>query len=251
MRERWPLLLAAAAVGCTIAAVRRFRRRRRQESCCSGLHSVPRETRLAELTTLSRITGCKILAKCEHLQPGGSIKDRASHALIDEAVASGELQPGGTIVQGTGGNTGISLAMISQARGYKCHLTIPENISPDKIELLRLLGAEVTVCPCVPFKDPKSYMSMAATIASATPGSAKPCQFENVANAVCLAQNPEERRRLARPTATLLPPPCCASAGRALSHDGTGAVAAGRRATRRLCLRGRDWRHDRGRLALP
>jgi cysteine synthase len=111
------------------------------------------------------------------------VKDRAAHALVDHAIASGELKPGGTIVQGTGGNTGVSLAMIAKSRGYKAHVCIPENISPDKVDLLRMLGAEVTVCPCVPYTDPRSYMSMAASIAASTPGAAKPCQFECIANA--------------------------------------------------------------------
>ena len=145
-------------------------------------HDSASETPLVELISLSRALGCTIMAKCEHQHPGGSVKDRAAHALVQSAVDSGELQPGGTIVQGTGGNTGVSLAMISKAKGYKCHLTIPENISEDKKELLRLLGATVTECPCVPFADPKSYMSRAHAIANATEGAVMPCQFENVAN---------------------------------------------------------------------
>lgn len=165
--------LAAAAVAGSVAAYLLLRSRRRgavADEPPRGLHEAPRETALIELKSLSRVLGCTILAKCEHLQPGGSVKDRASHALVAAAAASGELQPGGTIVQGTGGNTGVSLAMIARARGYKCHLTIPDNISPDKVELLRLLGAEVTACPCVPFSDPRSYMSQAVAIAKATPG---------------------------------------------------------------------------------
>jgi cysteine synthase len=77
----------------------------------------------------------------------------------------------------------VSLAMIAKSRGYKAHVCLPENISPDKVDLLRMLGAEVTVCPCVPYTDPRSYMSMAASIAASTPGAAKPCQFECIANA--------------------------------------------------------------------
>ena len=176
----------AAGLAASYAAyvlARRLLRQNAPDSAPAGLHEVPRETLLVELRTLSRELGCTILAKCEHMQPGGSVKDRASHALVAAAVASGELKPGGTIVQGTGGNTGVSLAMIARARGFKCHLTIPDNISPDKIELLRLLGAEVTVCPCVPFADPRSYMSRATAIAASTPGASLPDQFENVANA--------------------------------------------------------------------
>ena len=175
-----PLLLCYAAALTTAALFLLSRRRSRSAVC--GLHSCRRETLTIELPVLSSVEGVRILAKCEFMQPGGSVKDRAAHALIDAAVASGELKPGGTLIQGTGGNTGISLAMIARARGYKCHLTIPENISPDKIELMKLLGAELTVCPCVPFKDPRSYMSQAEAIHKVTPNSAKPCQFENVCN---------------------------------------------------------------------
>lgn len=147
-----------------------------------GLHAAPRETPTVELPTLSAELGCRILAKCEHMQPGGSVKNRAAHALVAAAAAAGDLKPGGTIVQGTGGNTGVSLAMIGRALGYKVHVCIPDNISVDKVELMRLLGAEVTSCPCVPFADPRSYMSRAAAIAAADPAAALPDQFEHLAN---------------------------------------------------------------------
>jgi cysteine synthase A len=175
-------VVAACAIAACAAYWLRQRARRHRRSYARGLHSVKRETLLIELPTLSSLLEVRILAKCEFMQPGGSVKDRAAHALIDCAVASGALEPGGTIIQGTGGNTGISLAMIARARGYRCHLTIPENISPDKTELMRLLGAEITVCPCVPFKDSRSYMSVADALHRTTPNSAKPCQFENLAN---------------------------------------------------------------------
>lgn len=177
------ITVAAAGLACCAAAVLLARRRRKQVHRLHSMHGQTAVTRLIELPSLSRALGCTIMAKCEHQHPGGSVKDRAAHALVESAVASGELKPGGTIVQGTGGNTGVSLAMIARAKGYNCHLTIPENISPDKTELLRLLGAEVTVCPCVPFKDPRSYMSRAVAIAAATAGAVMPDQFENVANA--------------------------------------------------------------------
>lgn len=162
--------VTATAAACYLLARRRLRSRRP----VSGMHDAARETPLIELRALSRALGCRILAKCEHMHPGGSVKDRAAHALVDAAIASGKLKPGGTIVQPTGGNTGVSLAMIARARGYKCHLAIPENISPDKIELLQLLGAQVTVCPCVPFKDARSYCSQAVAIAKATEGAVLP-----------------------------------------------------------------------------
>lgn len=172
----------AAGLTCIVAAMILVRRRRRRRTA-RGFHDRPAETDLVELRSLSRALGCTIMAKCEHQHPGGSVKDRAAHALIQAAIESGELQPGGTIVQATGGNTGISLAMIAKAKGYRCHLTIPENISNDKKELLRILGATVTECPCVPFADPRSYCSRAHAIAKATKGAVLPDQFEHVANA--------------------------------------------------------------------
>ena len=172
----------AAGLTCFVAAMILVRRRRRRRMV-NGFHDRPAETDLVELRSLSRALGCTIMAKCEHQHPGGSVKDRAAHALVQAAIESGELQPGGTIVQATGGNTGISLAMIAKAKGYRCHLTIPENISNDKKELLRILGATVTECPCVPFADPRSYCSRAHAIAKATKGAVLPDQFENVANA--------------------------------------------------------------------
>jgi cysteine synthase A len=146
-----------------------------------------RPTPLVELATLSKALGCRVLVKCEHLHPTGSVKERAATYLVAAAEKSGELQPGGTVFMPTGGNTGISLAMICKAKGYKCHVTIPMNISPDKIELLQLLGAEVTICPCVPFTDPKHYVNTAkrlydeGRLRGAT-SVALPDQFEHTAN---------------------------------------------------------------------
>jgi len=148
-----------------------------------SLHGGLRPSPLVELKCLSKELGCRVVVKCEHLHPGGSVKDRAAHFLLASVEASGALKPGGTVVQPSGGNTGISLAMLCAAKGYKAHITIPENISPNKIALLRMFGADVTICKCVPFSDPTHYAHMAKTICDSTPGAVLPDQFENTNNA--------------------------------------------------------------------
>ena len=153
-------------------------------AAAGALHSSPpRETPLVELASLSAATGCRILAKCEHLHPGGSVKDRAAHALVAAAEAAGALQPGGEIVQATGGNTGISLAMIAAARGYRCRVFMPANVSADKIELLRLLGARVELCPLAKISEPENYVRRAEAYAAETPDAVNPDQFEDTVNA--------------------------------------------------------------------
>ena len=151
---------------------------------CAALHSSPpRATPLVELRSVSAATGCRVLAKCEHLHPGGSVKDRAAHALVSAAESSGQLKPGGEIVQATGGNTGIALAMLAAARGYRCTVFVPENVSPDKIELLRLCGATVELCSLVKITDEANYVRRAAAYAAATEGAVLPDQFEDTVNA--------------------------------------------------------------------
>ena len=108
-----------------------------------SLDALVGRTPLIELRALSRATGCRILAKCEFLNPGGSVKDRIAVALVDALEASGALRPGGTIVEATGGNTGIGLALVARSRGYGLTVTLPDCISREKIELLETLGATV------------------------------------------------------------------------------------------------------------
>ncbi|KNC85705.1 hypothetical protein SARC_02116 [Sphaeroforma arctica JP610] len=154
------------------------------------LYGEIRPSALVDLPTLSKAVSeelgsayeVRIVAKCEHLHPTGSVKERAASYLITTSERSGKLQPGGTLVQGTGGNTGISMAMIAASKGYKCYITIPENISTDKIGMLKMLGAEVESCPCVPFGDERHYMERAKKYAAETPGAVLPDQFENLAN---------------------------------------------------------------------
>jgi len=139
-------------------------------------------TPLVRLAALSRETGCEILGKAEFLNPGGSVKDRAALWIIRAAEKSGALRPGGTVVEGTAGNTGIGLAHICAARGYKCVIVIPDNQSEEKMELLRVLGAEVRPVPPKPYKDDDNYQKIAGRLAQSTPNAIWANQFDNVVN---------------------------------------------------------------------
>ncbi|MBK9034144.1 MAG: cysteine synthase A [Myxococcales bacterium] len=142
-------------------------------------------TPLIRIGSLSEATGCTILGKAEHLNPGGSVKDRAARQIVLDAEAAGRL--GGArgpreIVEGTAGNTGIGLALVARARGYGCHIVIPETQSPEKIDLLRALGAVVHLVPALPFADPGNYYHVARRLADER-GAFWADQFENPANA--------------------------------------------------------------------
>ena len=138
-------------------------------------------TPLIYLKKLSELTGSTILGKAEFMNPGGSVKDRAAMGIIRDAEASGALKPGMTIVEGTAGNTGIGLTVIGQARGYKTVIIIPETQSPEKMELLRNLGADVIPVPAKPYKDPDNYIHIAHRMADEK-GWFWANQFDNVAN---------------------------------------------------------------------
>ena len=140
------------------------------------------KTPLIRLGTLSRDTGCEILGKAEFLNPGGSVKDRAALYIIRDAEQRGALGPGGTVVEGTAGNTGIGLAHICSARGYRCVIVIPETQSPEKMDLLRVLGAEVRPVPAVPYRDPNNYVKLAGRVAAEMPNAIWANQFDNVVN---------------------------------------------------------------------
>jgi cystathionine beta-synthase len=123
-----------------------------------------------------------VLAKVEYLNPGGSVKDRIATRMIEAAEASGELQPGGTIVEPTSGNTGVGLAMVAQAKGYRCVFVVPDKVSEDKRNVLKAYGAEVVVCPtAVPPEHPDSYYTVSDRLA-AEPGAWKPDQYSNPEN---------------------------------------------------------------------
>jgi cystathionine beta-synthase len=136
------------------------------------------------LVRLSRIhPPGTLVAKLEFMNPGGSGKDRIALAMIERAEQNGWLQPGGTIVEPTSGNTGVALAMVAALRGYKLIAVMADKQSRDKIDLLEAMGAEVVVCPTdVPPDDPRSYYSVAERIAAETPGAYRPDQYSNPAN---------------------------------------------------------------------
>ncbi len=144
-------------------------------------------TPLIKLKKASALTGCTILGKAEFMNPGQSVKDRAALFIIKDALAKGELGPGGTIVEGTAGNTGIGLAMVANALGLKTVIVIPDTQSQEKKDTLRIYGAEVVEVPAVPYKDPNNYVKysgrLAQRLARDLPGGAIWAnQFDNVAN---------------------------------------------------------------------
>ena len=139
-------------------------------------------TPLIRLNSFSEETGCEILGKAEFLNPGGSVKDRAAFYIIKDAEEKGLLKPGGTVVEGTAGNTGIGLAHICNAKGYKCLIIIPETQSQEKIDLLRTLGAEVRTVPAVPYRDPNNYVKLSGRVASEMENAIWANQFDNLAN---------------------------------------------------------------------
>jgi cysteine synthase A len=139
-------------------------------------------TPLIRLNSFSDETGCEILGKAEFMNPGGSVKDRAALYIIEDAEKKGLLKPGGTVVEGTAGNTGIGLAHICNAKGYKCLIVIPETQSVEKIETLCTLGAEVRTVPAVPYKDPNNYVKLSGRIAAEMPNAIWANQFDNLAN---------------------------------------------------------------------
>ncbi|HUL07898.1 MAG TPA: cysteine synthase A [Candidatus Acidoferrum sp.] len=122
-------------------------------------------TPLIKLRKASELTGCTILGKAEFLNPGGSVKDRAALAIIKDAEARGLLKPGGVIVEGTAGNTGIGLALVGNARGYRTVIVIPETQSQEKKDTLRLIGAELREVPAVPYKNPENYVHVSERLA--------------------------------------------------------------------------------------
>lgn len=141
------------------------------------------DTPLVRLTRITAGLAPLVLAKLESLNPGGSAKDRIALRMVASAEAAGQLRPGGTIVEPTSGNTGVGLALVAQARGYRCVFTCPDKVAEEKRALLRAYGAEVVVCPStVPPEHPDSYRSVAARLATEIPGGYSPNQYANRAN---------------------------------------------------------------------
>lgn len=140
-------------------------------------------TPLVRLRRVALPSQADVLAKVEYFNPGGSVKDRIALRMVEAAEASGALQPGGTIVEPTSGNTGIGLAIVAQEKGYKCLFVCPDKVSQDKISVLRAYGADVVVCPSsVPPDHPDSYYSVSDRLAAQTEGGWKPNQYTNPDN---------------------------------------------------------------------
>src|SRR5580658_4923113 len=144
-------------------------------------------TPLIKLRAASAATGCTILGKAEFMNPGGSVKDRAAKAIIDDAIAQGGLRPGGVVVEGTAGNTGIGIALVASALGYRSVIVIPDTQAQEKKDMLRLVGAELVEVPAVPYSNPNNYVKYSGRLAEAMAktepnGAVWANQFDNVAN---------------------------------------------------------------------
>jgi cysteine synthase A len=138
-------------------------------------------TPLIKLRRASEATGCTILGKAEFMNPGGSVKDRAGLGIILDAERRGVLKPGGVVVEGTAGNTGIGLTLVGNARGYRCIIVMPETQSREKIEFLRMIGADLRLVPAKPYRDPGNYVHVSRRMAEET-GAVWANQFDNLAN---------------------------------------------------------------------
>jgi cysteine synthase A len=138
-------------------------------------------TPLIKLRRASEATGCTILGKAEFMNPGGSVKDRAGLAIITDAEQRGALKPGGVVVEGTAGNTGIGLTLVGNARGYRCVIVMPETQSKEKIDFLRMIGADLRLVPAKPYRDPGNYVHVSRRLAEET-GAVWANQFDNLAN---------------------------------------------------------------------
>jgi cysteine synthase A len=154
---------------------------------CNGIIEAIGNTPLIKLQRLSAATGCNILGKAEFMNPGQSVKDRAALFIIKDAIKRGQLRPGGVIVEGTAGNTGIGLALVGNALGFRSVIVIPETQSQEKKDTLRLCGAELVEVPAVPYSNPNNYVKVSGRLAEELARTEKngaiwANQFDNVAN---------------------------------------------------------------------
>jgi cysteine synthase A len=147
-----------------------------------GLLEAIGQTPLIRLRRASEDTGCEILGKAEFMNPGGSVKDRAARGIVLDAERRGLLEPGGTVVEGTAGNTGIGLAQVCSARGYRCVIVMPDNQSPEKYALVEALGAQVHRVKTVPYSDPNHFQRVAGRMAGEIKHAYWANQFDNLAN---------------------------------------------------------------------
>ncbi len=154
---------------------------------CNNFLDTVGNTPLIKLRKASELTGCNILAKAEFMNPGGSVKDRAAKGIILDAVKSGNIKPGGIVIEGTAGNTGIGLALVGNSLGYRTVIVIPETQSKEKKDMLRLCGADLREVPAVPYRDENNYVKVSGRLAeklSRTEGNGAiwANQFDNLAN---------------------------------------------------------------------
>lgn len=173
-----PRMLCSALRRSLAQPTRRFTMR-----AVEGFTGSVGNTPLIYLKALSEQTGCSIFGKAEFQNPGGSIKDRAAIGIVLDAEKKGLIKPGGTIVEGTAGNTGIGLAHVCRSKGYRCVIFMPDTQSQEKIDLLRMLGAEVYPVPAVPYENPKNYNHQAKEYARQLDNAIWTDQFDNTANA--------------------------------------------------------------------
>jgi len=184
---------------------------------CDGFTGAIGGTPLIRLRTFSEETSCEILGKAEFMNPGGSVKDRAAKWIVLDAERRGELKPGGTVVEGTAGNTGIGLAHVCNARGYKCVIVMPDNQAAEKYQIIEALGAELRKVPAVPYSNPNQYQKVAGRLAGELPNAVWANQFDNTANR--LAHFESTGPEIWRDTAGKLDAFCAAT--------GTGGTLAG------------------------
>ncbi len=151
-------------------------------SMADGFVGAVGNTPLIRLRRLSDETGCDILGKAEFMNPGGSVKDRAAKWIVLDAERRGTLKPGGTVVEGTAGNTGIGLAHVCNARGYRCVIVMPDNQAAEKYQIIEALGAELRKVPAVPYSNPNQYQKVAGRLAQELPDAIWANQFDNTAN---------------------------------------------------------------------
>jgi cystathionine beta-synthase len=169
------------------------------ERVCPDVLTAIGNTPIVRLNRIAQYALAEVFVKLEFMNPGGSIKDRIGRWLLEDAERRGLLQPGGLIVEGTGGNTGVGLAMAAAVKGYRCVFTVPDKMSEGKISLLRAFGAKVIVTPTVAPPDPMNYCAVARRIAAAEPNALYIDQYDNLANREChyRTTGPEILRQLA------------------------------------------------------
>src|ERR1700687_5135039 len=147
-----------------------------------GITDAIGNTPLIRLRGVSEETGCEILGKAEFMNPGGSVKDRAAKWIVLDAERRGLLKSGGTVVEGTAGHTGIGLAHVCNARGYRCVIVMPDNQAAEKYQIIETLGAELRKVPVVPYSNPNQYQKVAGRLAEELPNAVWANQFDNTAN---------------------------------------------------------------------